>query len=103
MWITNTSTRHFKRKKLDTSLDRSAGSKHLLDKLTVGKTTILVGYSSGLIPLGLRKLVSHRSQGSVELVSINLTSSTGIEDGESTRDGSLIIRLSKRTQKWQSC
>lgn len=74
-------------------LDGLTGTEHLLDELAVEEASVLVGDSCGLFPLRLSKLVSHRGQRSVELISVDLTSVAGVEHGEGSGNGGLIVRL----------
>jgi hypothetical protein len=76
------------------SLDRGAGSEHLLHELAVEELAILVGNRGSLVPLGLSELVTHGGQSLVEIISVDISISTGVEDGEGSSDGGLIVRLS---------
>lgn len=60
-------------------LDRSTSTEHLLDEFTVEELAILISNSSSLFPFSLGQLITHCGQGFVKLISIDLSSSTGIE------------------------
>lgn len=76
------------------SLGGSTSAEHLLDEVAVEELSVLVRNGSGLLPFSLRELVSHGSQGLVELVGINFASSTSVKDREGAGDGGLIVGLS---------